>query len=290
MFGLKFTMVAAVAAIALTPAQANTSNASIQKERMDLAGKERMLIQRIVKSSCLVMSNIDTEHYAVSAIKDTNTFEATLADLISGSTERNWPPEENSRTLAQLQDTYVKWKVLRPAALQVSHGDLMSFAVSQIITETDTTVTAMDTAVTGMANLSHNTGVDPKISNTLNAAGKQRMLSQKLAKEFCFLHNDVSAELHRELLIETAATFEKNLNKLLNADTVSSEFIAPPTPQTERHLENAKRIWQDLFPIMQHAINGKKTTHDDLENVAHMSDELLSEMIAAVNAYVAGTT
>ncbi|MEP5951193.1 MAG: type IV pili methyl-accepting chemotaxis transducer N-terminal domain-containing protein, partial [Lentilitoribacter sp.] len=250
MFGLKFTMVAAVAAIALTPAQANTSNASIQKERMDLAGKERMLIQRIVKSSCLVMSNIDTEHYAVSAIKDTNTFEATLADLISGSTERNWPPEENSRTLAQLQDTYVKWKVLRPAALQVSHGDLMSFAVSQIITETDTTVTAMDTAVTGMANLSHNTGVDPKISKTLNAAGKQRMLSQKLAKEFCFLHNDVSAELHRELLIETAATFEKNLNKLLNADTVSSEFIAPPTPQTERHLENAKRIWQDLFPIM----------------------------------------
>ena len=289
MFVLKFAMAAAVASMAWTPVLADTSSAAIQKERLDLAGRERMLIQRIVKSSCLVLSNIDTEHYAASAIKDTNMFETTLAELIAGSPERNWAPEANPKALAQMQDTYAKWNTLRPAALQVSHGDLMAFAVSQIIKDTDTTVTAMNTAVSDMANAMGTGSIDPKISKTLNAAGKQRMLSQKLAKEFCFLHNDVSAQMHRELLVETAAAFETTLDSLMTADTVTSEFIAPPTPQTELHLANAKRIWQNLSPIMQHAIDGEETTRADLENVAHLSDELLSEMIAAVKAYVAGT-
>ncbi|MEO9515784.1 MAG: type IV pili methyl-accepting chemotaxis transducer N-terminal domain-containing protein [Paracoccaceae bacterium] len=289
MFGMKLAMTAAVAAIAWTPVLADTSSAAIQKERLDLAGRERMLIQRIVKSSCLVLSNIDTEHYAAAAIKDTDLFETTLADLIAGSPERNWAPERNPKALAQMQDTYAKWSTLRPAALQVSHGDLMAFAVFQIVKDTDKTVTAMNAAVSDIANAMSQKGVDPKISKTLNAAGKQRMLSQKLAKEFCFLHNDVNAEMHRELLIETAATFEKTLDSLLNSDAVTGEFIAPPTPQTELHLTNAKRIWQDLSPIMQHAIDGEETTLTDLENVAHLSDKLLSEMVAAVKAYVAGT-
>ncbi|MEP6020308.1 MAG: type IV pili methyl-accepting chemotaxis transducer N-terminal domain-containing protein [Paracoccaceae bacterium] len=289
MFSMKLAMTAAVAAIAWTPVLADTSSAAIQKERLDLAGRERMLIQRIVKSSCLVLSNIDTEHYAASAIKDTDLFETTLADLIAGSPERNWAPERNPKALAQMQDTYAKWSTLRPAALQVSHGDLMAFAVFQIVKDTDKTVTAMNAAVSDIANAMGQKGVDPKISKTLNAAGKQRMLSQKLAKEFCFLHNDVNAEMHRELLIDTAATFEKTLDSLLNSDAVTGEFIAPPTPQTELHLTNAKRIWQDLSPIMQHAIDGEETTLTDLENVAHLSDKLLSEMVAAVKAYVAGT-
>ncbi|MEP2472283.1 MAG: type IV pili methyl-accepting chemotaxis transducer N-terminal domain-containing protein, partial [Paracoccaceae bacterium] len=181
MFGMKLAMTAAVAAIAWTPVLADTSSAAIQKERLDLAGRERMLIQRIVKSSCLVLSNIDTEHYAAAAIKDTDLFETTLADLIAGSPERNWAPERNPKALAQMQDTYAKWSTLRPAALQVSHGDLMAFAVFQIVKDTDKTVTAMNAAVSDIANAMSQKGVDPKISKTLNAAGKQRMLSQKLA-------------------------------------------------------------------------------------------------------------
>ena len=289
MFGSKIAAVAAVAAIAWTPLLAEAPNAVIEKERLDLAGRERMLIQRIVKSSCFVLSNIDTEHYAESAIKDTDMFETTLANLISGAPERNWAPESDPNVLAQMQDTYAKWTALRPAALQVSHGDMMSFAVSQIIRDTDNTVVAMNAAVTKMANAGGANGADPRISKTLNAAGKQRMLTQKIAKEFCFLHNDVGAEMHRELLTETVATFETTLDKLLGADELTGEFIAPPSPQTELHLKAAKRIWQDLSPLMHRAIEGQKTSRADLENVAKMTDELLTAMVAAVKAYVAGT-
>ncbi len=288
MFGTKFASLATVLTMACTPLLAESPSQAIEKERLDLAGRERMLIQRIVKSSCFVLSNVSAEKYAQDAINDSNLFETTLADLIDGSPDRGWNAENNPVIRAQMESTYDKWALLRPAALQLSHGDLIGFAIAKIVEDTDVTVNAMNEAVAVMAASAQSGGLDAKTAKTLNAAGKQRMLTQKLAKEFCFLHNDVRADAHRELLKETMTTFETTLDNLLMANAPGDAFIAPPNDDAVRHLENAKRIWIALAPVIKASINAQATTRSDLENVAALSDQLLGEMVLAVNAYVAG--
>lgn len=257
-----------------------------QNDRLDLAGRERMLIQRIVKSSCYVLSDGRSTAIAERVVKDTGMFEETLRSLIDGSDALGWAPEENDRVLAALNGAYSKWDSLRPAALQVAHGDMASVAVMQIVTQTDDAVAAMNNAVTELQKANAVAGVDPRVSLTLNLAGRQRMLSQKVAKEFCFVYNDVSTEAMRASLTKSMSLFEETLSGLQNATYEGDGFVPPPADGAIL-LHQVNGTWSRLQPFLAAAANGESVTHDDLEEVMSLTDTLLSQTAATVKAYVA---
>ena len=264
---------------------AKSAQDTIQEQRLDMAGRERMLIQRIVKASCYVLSGVDVEHYAETAIADSATFESTLDGLINGSSELGWVPEGDQTVRSALKNAFVLWEGLRPAALQVANGDFNSVAVRQILDQTDVAVLAMNTAVGEMQKSGPSADGNERVTATINSAGRQRMLTQKMAKEFCFLLNDISKKKQQELLLESVLLFDDTL-KALRAATPESEGFSPAPEKAIKQLEQVSQTWSVMQPILLGAIETGQAEHESLAEVVHLSDQLLTEMAAAVQSYV----
>lgn len=265
--------------------QAGGMSAAVQNERLDLAGKERMLIQRVVKSSCYVLSDANGQVFADAALADVQDFEETLKALIEGSPERGWLPEAEPDVRAALKATYDRWVLLRPAALQVANGDMQDVPIRQIVNMTDDTVGQMNAAVNVMQKHNFDPTADPRFAKTINAAGRQRMLSQKMAKEFCFLYNDVAADKNRAGLQQSFALFDETLTALRTASE-SGQGLAPAGAKVSRLLDDVAETWSVLRPVIARAIEGEQPERKDFETVVALSDKLLSEMVRAVTGYL----
>ena len=79
-------------------------------------------------------------------------------------------------------------------------------------------------------------------SQAINLAGKQRMLTQKMSKEFLMIAKDIDAEDNRKNLIETMETFDTTLSGLING---SDELgLSPaPTKEIKTQLEKVRSMW-----------------------------------------------
>ncbi len=76
---------------------------------------------------------------------------------------------------------------------------------------------------------------------TINMAGKQRMLSQRIAKEVMLVK---FASLPKQQVQQTMQQFESSMSKLLNGDQ-SAGIYAATDIQVKTQLNNVKNIWQD---------------------------------------------
>ncbi len=253
--------------------------------RINIAGRQRMLVQRMAKAACFVMAGIEPERHADMAWMAEHDFSEALTALVEGDPDRHIAPAHEPDIAAQLAVVSAHYETYGPSILQVVHGDRHSIILSQILELNIPTLVEMNAAVGLMQQSAGDTGADPAFSKTVNIAGRQRMLSQLMSKSFCFVALGIDADRQRVLLAKAKDEFHTVLAALETGD-VAQNILPPPTFKTKQKLARVRELWTQILPALEAAISGGGVTDQHLARVAQLNDPLLKEMNAGVVSYL----
>ena len=121
---------------------------------------------------------------------------------------------------------------------------------------------------------------------TINIAGLQRMLSQKLTKELLFIQVKVNVEENRQNIIQTVTHFNINLNALMYGSK-KQNIPSPATEQIFNKLQLIKNRWSRYKNyIEKKSIKYTSTTLDVLKIIDQVSIDILYDCEDVVQLYV----
>lgn len=255
------------------------------RNRMNHAGKERMLTQQIARNACFVMAGVDPDRYADRTQSNAREFDAVIVGLRNGDAELGILPETHEDVLRALAEVEALWSTLGPAAQQIASGDYHSVPMQQLIALNMLTLAEMQKTVEQMSVRYSDERISAELLKTVALAGRQRMLTQKASKELCFKTIGLEKEGAAALVEDTVAQFDQAMAKLMTGSEADG-VLAPPTPQVAAQLRRAQALWIDFKALIAEIGHMEEVPHNLRVQLANMSDEVLREMDMAVSLYV----
>ncbi len=235
---------------------------------INLAGKQRMLTQKMSKEALFIAKGIDIEKNREALAKTSKLFDKTLHGLIAGDKDLNLPKTENKEILAQLDKVKKLWESFKANIDKVIAGKSDKATLEAIAKENLPLLKEMNKAV-GMYAKASGSKLDPKMAKKINVAGKQRMLTQKMTKELLLIANGIDVEKNKENLKKTANLFETTLKDLIN--NCKHEDI-------KKQLGVVENLWNQYKGIIEKADTSDKA----LKKAEELNMPLLKEMNKAV--------
>ncbi len=255
--------------------------------RIDIAGRQRMLSQRMAKSICFVELGVDTEAHLASLDSDHTLFTNSLIELVEGGGTRELLPEADARTLAALeivQDQWTKFNaevetILQDGTVTSAADERLLEANLALLNAANEAVSLIEQEYTGATSMEMSDAV------SVNLYGRQRMLSQKMAKEFCYIAAGHRVEEERAILMETVGLFDASLQAITNGMPAMG-IIAPPNDEIAAQLGVVAEVWGPLKAIYDKIGAGADPTQEEIATISAGNLDLLSEMAKAVDLYV----
>lgn len=284
--------IAAIAIAALTPslapAQEEQAGLDLGKYRIDIAGRQRMLIQRMAKSVCFIELGQDVETHQEMLASDFQLFDASLIELRDGGGQHDIPTETDRRILAGLETVTELWTPFAAEVEAVGANNAVSDSASALVSETNLAVlkNMNDTVSLIQQEYANPHTLDMAKAVTLNIIARQRMLSQKMAKDFCYIATGNRPDERRAALAETQALFAASLGALINGYEALG-IAPPPTDEISTQLGLVAEIWEPVNATITRLAEGAKPTSDEISLMATENMRLLVEMNKAVQMYVA---
>ncbi|OGR71769.1 MAG: hypothetical protein A2X40_05445 [Elusimicrobia bacterium GWC2_65_9] len=130
----------------------------------------------------------------------------------------------------------------------------------------------------GLAAQRSSAASEKEFAKVINVAGRQRMLSQKMAAEFLLMKLGIAAEDNKKKMDADISTFDKSLASLSNGDGEAG-IPAPPNEQISRQFAQVKLLWGSYVRALQSA--GTSSVAD----IATLGDPILRESDKAVTMY-----
>lgn len=248
---------------------------------INLAGKQRMLTQKMSKEALLVAKGIDVDANKDNLQKTVALFDKTLKGLVNGDAELGLPKTEDAMILAQLDKVGGLWDGFKPSINAVMGGDTGEAILAKIAMENLPLLAEMNAAVQMYTKAGGST-LEPAMATTINLAGKQRMLTQKMTKELLLVANNISADANKGELGKTVALFDRTLTGLLEGD---QELGLPGTTDTaiRDQLAEVQRQWIEYKAVL----DAVDTSDAGLARAAELNLPLLTNMNKAVGMYEA---
>ncbi|MCV3271161.1 type IV pili methyl-accepting chemotaxis transducer N-terminal domain-containing protein [Roseobacter sinensis] len=264
---------------------AETTAESNAGTRINLAGRQRMLTQQMARNACLVMAGVDPERFVAKTETNVQQFNDVLAALRYGDETLGLLPETNAEVLAALARVEALWATLGPAARQVAAGDFHSVPMAQLINMNMATLAEMHAAVLTIQTAHQTDNIPAGLLKTVQVAGRQRMLTQKISKEVCFAIIGLGDLGSRELVETTMRDFDSAMAKLMGGSEEDG-IIAPPSDAVKRQLELTNGTWMEFKALVAAISDDTDVDHATRVQLANISDQVLKEMNQAVGLYV----
>ena len=256
---------------------------------LNLSGKQRMLSQKMSKEIMLIALDINKAANLSNLQQTSELFDKTLKGLRNGSDELGLPPTQSGRILRQLDKIDAIWGEFYPVVQDIiSNKSVSKEQVSLIAQQNLPLLKAMNKAV-GLYEKDAQAGglkSAPGLAATINLSGKQRMLTQKMSKEFLLVSYGYEKEENKLALLETYSLFERTLKGLLNGD----ETLGLPgteQPEIRTQLAVVNDLWTRFKPIVEYGADYKTTEIpvDKIKVLEETNLPLLKEMNTAVGMY-----
>lgn len=267
--------------------------AATQQEMLkiiDLAGKQRMLTQKMSKEILLIINDIDPEENKKLLYKTAALFNLTLNGLISGDSNLGLVKIEKPSIMRKLYKVTKFWHKFRINVDVVLLMDKKTPLQNQ-----DDLLT--DIAQQNLQLLEYMEDVvdwyqdESKSANkksyeeavTINSAGRQRMRTQKMTKELLLTVSGINLDSmnNREELAKTMFDFEQTLRGLLNGNREQKLLKVNAVQNQLREIENQ---WRQYKSLLEKSIK-TKLSPKDWENVVKLNLTLLEQMDNAVQMY-----
>jgi hypothetical protein len=260
------------------------------QHRINLAGRQRMLSQRMAKAACFASLGIDTAAHIAESREAYTLFKSSLAALISGSSEVGLAPERDLEILHALRDEDRSWTGYAAAVLEFEDKFPASETKRTLQSVYDLNLPLLDAAdnAVDLIEFANQDGriVRLGLANTINVAGRQRMLSQKMSKEFCMIASGYKPEETRAQLGDTInlfVAFHEKLKSGLSAMRLASKDGEPIRAQ----LQKVEAMWKNISSPFQRAALGGVPTQEEVTRVAHDNLTFLNEIDSTVKLYEA---
>ena len=240
---------------------------------INLAGKQRMLTQKMSKESLFIAKGINVKANTESLKKTSELFDKTLKGLVGGDETLKLPKTTDKDILAQLEKVSKLWEALKPSIDKVVDGKSDKATLEAIAKENIPLLKNMNQAVQMYAKASGST-LSPEMAKTINLAGKQRMLTQKMTKELLLVANGIDADANKENTKKTGTLFESTLKDLI--DKCKNEEI-------KTQLGVVAKLWGDYKVIIEKV----DISEASLKKAEELNLPLLKNMNKAVKMYEA---
>jgi hypothetical protein len=246
--------------------------------KINLSGKQRMLIQKMSKEAVFASLGINTEQNKKNLSSSIALFEETLAGLQNGNSQLALSKTDDQEIGAQLDKVQQLWNEFKPNLEKIiSNGDDKA-ALANIAQMNLPLLFAMDKVVASYAQNSGSNLSD--LATVLNLSGKQRMLTQKMTKELSLVAKGLDESENRVKLHTTMQLFDQTLKGLLKGD---KDLDLPETTDDviRKQLTVVQGYWNDLKPL----IEAVDTSNQSLQKVGQLNLTVLHEMDKAVKMY-----
>ena len=252
--------------------------------RIDLAGRQRMLSERMAKFFCFARSGVDATTNVKNFVDARGLFEATHAGFANGSADMGLFAEADESVKTSWEQVDLMWLSLNGIYNKALGGELVSekdFDYSMRLTlevrkRANDMVAQMRSAYAG--NMGEGGFGDALL---LDLYGRQRMLSQKLSKEVCLVARGHDLDKTQPELRATLELFETSLAAFMEGMPIAG-VPKPPSEAIAEQLNKANAEWQPIRLVAATVASGNAVSLSDLKTFAAGADRFLVEMNKAV--------
>lgn len=262
-------------AVTMMATTAKESSALSQKltPAINIAGKQRMLSQRIAKEAMLVASNVEPHETIGGTIVE---FEKAHDALVNGNDAMGVEAAKNQALLDQLATIGGLWESYKNGIddyIQFPSDNGLNFIQNHSLILLSDLHKAVS-MITATANNASSLSKD--LAGVINITGKQRMLSQRIAKEALMVAYNIEPP---ELLQNSIAEFEKVHLALVNGDQ-SLGIPAASNAELQEQLAKVGTLWQEYKSGIDSYVSAASTA--DLSVIQEKSLDVLKNMNRAV--------
>ena len=245
--------------------------------KIKLSNRQRMLSQLMAKAACIASLGVDTTTQTSEMRFAHYLFGETLLEFRTGSFIQNTLPEYDSDILAAFDVVDVQWDQYGPAVL---NKDLpgVSSQDAALLEQLDLVATLYQRKYATAQSL------DPSLAAALIVSGRQGMLTQKAAKEFCLIAARNNADENRERLKSTMALLETSLQGLELGDG-SLGLQAAPAGEIIDQIAHAKTEWSRLCAVLSRVAEGGAPLPGDIAEVSIQNLNVLQAMNLIADIY-----
>ncbi|PRY77328.1 PilJ/NarX-like methyl-accepting chemotaxis transducer [Yoonia maritima] len=255
-------------------------------DRIRVAGQLRTLTQQVAAASCALSSDIDTDEAHEVLTHATEQFDRYIYALRDGDDALHiLNPETRRRTLEDISHVYDEWLNMHDAVdaiLADAHDTQSALAIDDQNMPLLELTTALAADITGQ--YAHPYEITAADAMMIEIAGRQRMLTQKMAKDACEVWAGYHAEEAREDLAATVTVFETSL-KALRFGMPEAGLQEAPTDKIRDDLDHLLARWDTIKANEQILIDGGELTNDQKTEVFHDLEVELAELDHLLDDY-----
>ncbi len=250
---------------------------------INLAGKQRMLTQKMSKEALEIYLGIDLQNAINNLKKSSALFDKTLKGLMQGDNELGLVPTKNQAIQAQLKKVQKLWEPFYAKIKEIYNmKNLDDKTFDYIYKNNPILLQEMNKAVFMYAKLGNKGSNKLKMANDINLAGRQRMLTQKIAKDLLFVKANINAKEALKDMQNAIKLFDKTLNGLFNGDK-KMHLVGTKLPRIVKQLTITKEHWQKAKKYLAIALKSNK--NEDTLNAIKALDSTKDKMNKAVELY-----
>ncbi len=246
---------------------------------INLAGKQRMLSQKMSKEIMLIGRGVHVADNEINLRETAELFEQTIKGLIHGDAKLGLVKIDDHAIMKQLEKVEKLWWRFQRSVIVVLKGTAPLHVLRAIALQNMPLLEEMNKAVQ-MYEKNNASKLSPAMAITINLAGKQRMLTQKMTKELMLVANRIHTYKNKAKVKASAALFDRTLNGLLNGDKELGLF-ATKNVAIHAQLNIVKMLWIEYKPI----VDNVDISWTALDKAEQINMPLLIEMNKVVQMY-----
>lgn len=264
---------------------------AVLNQQIDMAGRQRLLSQRIAASACLLSLGVDAEASETALSEAQLIYGATLDHLQNGDANSGLPAATDPQVVAALEAARQVWAPLDASVTHILAGDAGIEDMRAIAAGEGPLLAASQAVVAALtATAGHGAG-GPALAHAIDLAGRQRMLSQAAIKDSCLLSQAALTGLDpAQITADLTARidlFEETAGEL-RAGNEDTGIAPPPNVEAENALDTVQVTWQDMRELLNPALDGTPLGADRLGDLANSYAVLLPQLEDVVWYYVNG--
>ena len=245
---------------------------------INLAGKQRMLIQKMTKEALLIHANLEKDK-SIKRLKESSTlFDKTLKGLINGDKSLGLVKIDNKDISKELMSVNKLWKPFYKEIKNILSNRAKESSYEFLEKNNMTLLKKMNRVVELYSSLDNGNNKF-RLANDINLAGKERMLTQRMAKDILAIKNNLDKKSHIRDFKESRELFSKILNGLQRGDK-NLKLVGTKISNIVNQLKVVDKSWKDMQSILNSALKGKNT-----QKAIEILDNLLVEMDSVVTLY-----
>ena len=261
------------ALLLILPIYGSADNLAQGRTVINLAGKQRMLTQKMSKEALLIIQGVEVNKNRVSLKETIATFDKTLHGLKVGSKELNLPKTEDKEILNLLEKEIRLWTLFKKFLNKIVEEKVNKNTL-KAVEITNMPLLKLMNKIVELYEVKYSSALSPNLAKTINLAGKERMLIQKMTKELLLIASNVKSDDYIKSLHKSGKLFQTKLDSLIKDKNIIKE------QKLTQRVADIQKLWAKYHDIIANTELSKEGIKifntKEKKIVEKMSKELMS--------------